>query len=996
MALTVSATTIPIHAADAVPQALEADIENNDGQQGESDEAGGGEEGGDLEGTENGDAAKIIEEVIARYDGSGLENEEDGASILEALMGEMDSIDIASSMEEVIGEHPIETAEKIMQLFFDASEGYEKERGEILEKVKEIYGTYLDEGTDTSSIEEAEDFTGVSQAFWELYKPSMDGTGDGQETDNLPENEGGTNGEPEEPGNTGDLEAVRADALADLDAIGASIPDSVKEEATVILEQAKAEINAAVDAQAIATILADAKTRLNSYVTSGTELSEEINNAINELANIDISALEGADLEKAQALIEDAKKEFYKCTTSDEIAQILTATRVELSSILNGAALEKQKTVAKDGLRQYYEGLSIEIAELGEAAETVYQEGLKAIDEAKDTDGVNQAFETAKKNLDSIMEGTDEILDQIKENAVQEVKDLRDTLTGAIAMDASEIAIKHIQDAEDIKAASSAKKIALDIMENLKGFYDGNDAMAGAVIQALQATVSDTEIRTLLDHLYSAAGDEPESCVADAVEAISDPDGFSGYLIQKVKEEAAFVTVQKEEAQAIVTGFEKDVQGKTLKEIYGLYEKACAEIARIRENDPLAKVKEEAVKGLEALLNGVTDSGLKADIQEVILKAEIAIESCDTEAEVEQAVEDAEKEVEGLKDEFEKQTALEQAKENAVKRVDNLIANVTDSELRAILTNITDSAKSSIQRAGSETEINNIVQQTVTDIKEATLEYSKDKTLLTKKTEAVKKLEELAAGKTLNASLNLILSQGKIDIMDADTTEQVDSIYQTVTSSFNTAYLQMLKEDYSDRLDSLVAGIQADTDVMASISQVVAKAKENITNASNAEVMENIYRQAESAIQTLADSAGSLSQIKADAIAQLNNYTTLNTDSANKVKSVYTNRINSAQNAQEVASYLSEAEGLLDRLVEAADANVQDPSQSALYNANTSTTSMEKDAAQAMAKNGTEGTSMVKTGDENGINIIISLLAVLGGAGVIGWIAYKIFRKRKK
>ena len=198
--------------------------------------------------------------------------------------------------------------------------------------------------------------------------------------------------------------------------------------------------------------------------------------------------------------------------------------------------------------------------------------------------------------------------------------------------------------------------------------------------------------------------------------------------------------------------------------------------------------------------------------------------------------------------------------------------------------------------------------------------------------------------------------------MDADTTEQVDSIYQTVTSSFNTAYLQMLKEDYSDRLDSLVAGIQADTDVMASISQVVAKAKENITNASNAEVMENIYRQAESAIQTLADSAGSLSQIKADAIAQLNNYTTLNTDSANKVKSVYTNRINSAQNAQEVASYLSEAEGLLDRLVEAADANVQDPSQSALYNANTSTTSMEKDAAQAMAKNGTEGTSMVKTG----------------------------------
>src|SRR5699024_1634513 len=151
--------------------------------------------------------------------------------------------------------------------------------------------------------------------------------------------------------------------------------------------------------------------------------------------------------------------------------------------------------------------------------------------------------------------------------------------------------------------------------------------------------------------LYSAAGDEPESCVADAVEAISDPDGFSGYLIQKVKEEAAFVTVQKEEAQAIVTGFEKDVQGKTLKEIYGLYEKACAEIARIRENDPLAKVKEEAVKGLEALLNGVTDSGLKADIQEVILKAEIAIESCDTEAEVEQAVEDAEKEVEGLKDE---------------------------------------------------------------------------------------------------------------------------------------------------------------------------------------------------------------------------------------------------------------------------------------------------------------------------------------------------------
>lgn len=62
--------------------------------------------------------------------------------------------------------------------------------------------------------------------------------------------------------------------------------------------------------------------------------------------------------------------------------------------------------------------------------------------------------------------------------------------------------------------------------------------------------------------------------------------------------------------------------------------------------------------------------------------------------------------------------------------------------------------------------MNEILTKAKNDIKNTTVEYSKNKALATKKAQLIEKLTSLADGKSLSSEALSIISQAKTDIMD--------------------------------------------------------------------------------------------------------------------------------------------------------------------------------------------------------------------------------------
>lgn len=936
---------------------------------------------------------KITEEVFG-------ENKD---AIMNAVMEKTGAEDVGEAMSEIIDEGDLSAkdADYVMQIFADACMEQLSSDQPILDQAKECYIGLL-AGADDSTINAAENFKDAQQAFWEIYVQQVENGESKPEGDP----EGGSDNEDPaaaEDGNS-ELESKKAEAASSLDELLNNLPEAVKKDALEIIETAKKEISAALDIESVEKIFSDAKSKCNSLTEEGSELELEISKALEELDNIDISSLEGEDLDSAKKIIEDAKISISQAVSIEEIGQKVSDAKIAISDLINQNILSKQKQVAKGGLKQYYDSLNLTVPELADAAKAEYENGLKNIDDSTDVNGVNQALENAKNALLNISQGTEEVLEKMKKDAVEEVESIKNKINYDldVVTKASSIAITSIQSAMDVKTLVSAKNTALEVMNNLKSFSESKSSeYASGMLLALNSTTANSDVSAFLKWLSSEVKtdtyEEAQGKIWDALNSIdSSITEYIDYLYGNLKSQVAAVTDQSEELEGLLSDFKTKAEGKGMIDVYMLYENTYNEINDLIASNPLASAKKDAIKKLDSYLDGVTDSELKSDIQAEIKKAKSKIESAKSESEIDSILKDTDANIKQIKKEYQDKMELEKVKDEAINQLDKLISGVTDQELKSILSDITEAAKSEINRAESEAAVNTILQRAINDVRSATVEYSNNKSLLKKKTEMIQKLENLANGKELNTALNTILSQAKMDIMDAETTERVDTIYRNAVEKFNTAYLQMLRDDYITKLDDLAINAQADEEVMQNIQLVIDKAKQNIQNATNAEVMQNIYSQAEKAIQLLTDNSSNLAKVKSDAIYELENYTSLNTESVKKVISVYSNKINSAQTAAEVTGYLNEAKQLLDRLIEAAQANGEDPSANALYNANTASGSLEKTAEQALAKGGGESTSMVKTGDENGLNIFVSALAGIAGIGIIVWILLKFLRKPKK
>lgn len=732
-------------------------------------------------------------------------------------------------------------------------------------------------------------------------------------------------------------------------------------------------------------------------------LREATEDAIKEIEAIDISSLTGERKEAAEKYLAEVKEKITNASSAEDIEVLSAEASATLESLLAQETLESQRTAAKEALKEFFDGAKFETDELKAAAQEIYDSAMEAIDQADSIEKINDELDSAKEDIQNVIDQKDGVLDTLKENAKKNIDEARDAIQTESQLPDEIVAMaeEQIDAADSAKTIQSIKTVSKEILANMKSALDEKSkSSVSDTISSLRGISLNKDDPDLLAYMAekASAAEYTDACtlMEAAVEYVSLSDAdFKDVLVDDMKDVLADAKEDKaEDAQKIFDEAVSSMKDVSRLNTYKVYENAMTELGKLKATDEVSAAKKEAEASLDKLVEGITDKTVKAKAEDIVAKAKESLKDAKTVEEVNKIIEDAAGKVEKVKKEASDAEKLEKKKKTYQAKLDDLVKNVTDSELKTTLSKIVDSAKADISNATSEEQMNEILTKAKNDIKNTTVEYSKNKALATKKAQLIEKLTLLADGKSLSSEALSIISQAKTDIMDASTSEDAVSIYNTAVASFKETYVNDLHTSYKEKLDALApdASSTLDDTTTTKINDTITKAKENIDKTSSEDAMKQIYDQAEKSVSLLKENSSSLDKVKEDAINELKNYTTLNTESVQKVISAYTNKIQSATSEDQVKQYLSDAKGLLDKLNAAAGITSSTDQNGGT---STSSTASETDVQSASKKGDDTPTSSVKTGDENGFNIIASVAALIVGIGAVGALIYMKFFKKK-
>ena len=732
-------------------------------------------------------------------------------------------------------------------------------------------------------------------------------------------------------------------------------------------------------------------------------LKEATEDAIKEIEAIDISSLTGERKEAAEKYLAEVKEKITNASSAEDIEVLSAEASATLESLLAQETLESQRTAAKEALKEFFDGAKFETDELKAAAQEIYDSAMEAIGQADSIEKINDELDSAKEDIQNVIDQKDGVLDTLKDNAKKNIDEARDAIQTESQLPDEVVAMaeEQIDAADSAKTIQSIKTVSKEILANMKSALDEKSkSSVSDTISSLRGISLNKDDPDLLAYMAekASAAEYADACtlMEAAVEYVSLSDAdFKDVLVDDMKDVLADAKEDKvEDAQKIFDEAVSSMKDVSRLNTYKVYENAMTELGKLKATDEVSAAKEEAEASLDKLVEGITDKTVKAKAEEIVAKAKESLKDAKTVEEVNKIVEDAAGKVEKVKKEASDAEKLEKKKKTYQAKLDDLVKNVTDSELKTTLSKIVDSAKADISNATSEEQMNEILTKAKNDIKNTTVEYSKNKALATKKAQLIEKLTSLADGKSLSSEALSIISQAKTDIMDTSTSEDAVSIYNTAVASFKETYVNDLHTSYKEKLDALApdASSTLDDTTKTKINDTITKAKENIDKTSSEDAMKQIYDQAEKSVSLLKENSSSLDKVKEDAINELKNYTTLNTESVQKVISAYTNKIQSATSEDQVKQYLSDAKGLLDKLNAAAGITSSTDQNDGT---STSSTASGTDVQSASKKGDDAPTSSVKTGDENGFNIIASVAALIVGIGAVGALIYMKFFKKK-
>lgn len=685
--------------------------------------------------------------------------------------------------------------------------------------------------------------------------------------------------------------------------------------------------------------------------------------------------------------------ELLSCEDIESINKILDDVEAKWNALSEKEKLEKERKKALDTLEQYWGNLSFEIPELKAYAEEVYNKAKEKLNKAEDVDSIHKICNIALRDMAGILGGNEETIKRLKEELQKKLESDRSAIfsDAQVKEDIYNILRKELDDADTVESVITAKTVAGKVFADLKSALDEKSASAAAaVIADLKAVASDEADNGLFDYLASKVTENEESAVSYIEEAVysiqTSGDGtYKGHIAEKIRSEAEKFSGMaiSEEADKLKTLFlDKLEAAHSRKDMYVCGETALKEFRELESQDSLFEKKAVAEKELNSLKEGIEDKILLDKVEEIVETAKNELKSVDTEEKIQKVVEEARKQISALKEQDEAQKNFDKKKNMMKEKLDALIST-NDADLKEILSGIINAAKTDVDLCKDEAALNEVYKKAVQDIKTATEDYTKDKSLAAKKTAYIEKLSQLLNG-NVSAECQSIIANAKNSIMNAESADEITQIYKEAMSAFKEANLSALRNKYQEKLDTLYGSVSWTAENQAKADEIISRAKDNINSASSEEVMNQIYTQAEESIHSLASEKNNLDDIKKAAIQELVNTATVDNANTQKVIATYSNKIQSATTEEQIQAYLEEGKSLLQKLNEVGEnSSVEEEKKQA-----------ELLAAEAKEK-GTDQVNTVKTGDENGWKIAKNVGICLIGFGAIGYFIYLQIKKRK-
>ncbi len=723
-------------------------------------------------------------------------------------------------------------------------------------------------------------------------------------------------------------------------------------------------------------------------------LKTAIESAVAQIKSMDYSNFTGERKTEFEQYLMTKEVELLSCKNVESINNILEDIKSKWNELNDKEELEKERKKAFDTLEQYWDTLSFEVPELKTYAEELYDTAKKMLEKAENSDSIHKICNEALKELADISNGNEETVKRLKEEVQKKMDADKSSILSdsQIKEDIYGILKEELDDAHTVESVIAVKTISGKVFSDLKSALDEESASAvAAVISDLKAIATEETDNGLFDYLVSKATENKEGTVSYIEEAVysiqTSGDGtYKGHIAEKIRSEAEKFSGMAiaEEADKLKTLFlDKLEAAHSRKDMYICGETALKEFKELESQDSLFEKKVVAEKELNSLKKNIENKLLLEKVEEIIEAAKNELKSVDTEEKIQKVVAEARKKVDALKEESEAQKDFGEKKNAMKEKLDALISK-NDKDLREILSGIINAAKTDVDFCKDETALNEIYKKAVQDVKTATEEYTKDKTLAAKKTAYIEKLSQLLNG-NVNSECQSIIANAKNSIMNAESADEITQIYKEAMSAFKEANLSGLRKKYQERLDTLYDSVSWTAENQAKADEIILRAKDNINSASSEEVMNQIYTQAEEAIHSLSSEKNNFDDIKKAAIQELVNTATVDNANTQKVIATYSNKIQSATTEEQIQAYLEEGKSLLQKLNKVSE----DPSSEE-----------EKKQAELLAaeakEKGTDQVNTVKTGDENGWKIAKNVGICLIGFGTIGYFIYLQIKKRKK
>ena len=631
---------------------------------------------------------------------------------------------------------------------------------------------------------------------------------------------------------------------------------------------------------------------------------------------IDSSMLIGTYLDEWKSTVENAVSEINKKSTEAEMKTITEALPDKLKALSDKQTIDNAKSADLDALAKYYGALTFKNDSVKVLAKSEYDKATAAIKAAKTIDESHAALTAGQKAIQGIVDENTETIDTLKKTAVEDMKKKADGYPSDFTKLLVPVFEDRINSAKDADALKKIDTTVSNTLSSLDGI-DKNFSSVRNVINNLKGLSQDADTTSVLDAIAKTSAKKKEDALQltefAAKALLNDAKGFKTY----------FKTLSG-----------ADITGDNKVDVYASYQKAVSDSEKGREEQAkLQKAKEDAAKELDALLSSVSDADSKAKAGDIVSKAKNDVDAATSPDGVKAVVDKAKTDVNTLVSQNQSKKQLEDARNQALTYIDSYASAQSggDVDIASALEPVVSSAKRAVSAATSESEISTAKSTFKTNVDTVVRTVNEKKTaaslaLASAKSSALSKLSALqqtADAQYVNDDMRSIISNAMAAVSKAGSVDDCDRIYQEAETNFKNAYLTAVRKVYTDKVNKLL-----DTTFASEASKQKAKgfvdtALRSISKATDANAMESIYETAKGNVNSIMnadaangtlplDSATTIEQARASAIAQLTNYANKPSDSTNKILEQYKNKINYATSIDDVKKYLDEGEKLID------------------------------------------------------------------------------------